>query len=226
MTHTIPTAEFILVAMWFIWWQRRQRTRGETVQTPNQTAISIQVLATNFVRAHSPNQPIRRIDHVWKKPSAGVVKINVDASFHEDKFTGACGAVAREDHGKFLGATTHVLPHVSSVGSAELFAIRCGLYLAAKLGCMKLIIESDSLTALEAISDPNAYMGVDVPIIAECSLMSMDYTSISFDYCTREANLIADGLAKHCFSISKSEEWETLVPDFILHHYVNDLAVI
>ena len=92
---------------------------------------------------------------------------------------------------------------MSSAGSAELFAIRCGLYLAAKLGCMKLIIESDSLTALEAISDPNAYMGVDVPIIAECSLMSMDYASISFDYCSREANLIADGLAKHCFSISK-----------------------
>ena len=63
-THDIPTAELILVAMWFIWWQRRQVVKGETVPTPEQSAISIQVLATNFVRVNTPNQPIRKNDQV------------------------------------------------------------------------------------------------------------------------------------------------------------------
>ena len=79
-THDIPTAELILVAMWFIWWQRRQVVMGETVPTPEQSAISIRVLATNFVRVNTPNQPIRKNDQVWKKPSRGVIKVNVDAS--------------------------------------------------------------------------------------------------------------------------------------------------
>ena len=38
--------------------------------------------------------------------------------------------------------------------------------------------------------------------------------------------MITDGLAKHSFSNSTSEVWETFVPDFILQNYVNDLAII
>ena len=70
---------------------------------------------------------------MWKKPGRGVIKLNVDASFHEENLHGACGVVARDDHDKLLGAATQVLPHVSSAGSAEILAIRSGLYLAANL---------------------------------------------------------------------------------------------
>lgn len=154
--HEIPVAELILVAMWFLWWQRRQCTKGESIQTPEQSAMSIWVLATNFVRAYTPNQPIRKNDHNWKKPTDGAIKVNVDASFHAETLSGACGAIARDDRGNFLAAATCVLPHVSNVHSAELLAVRSGLTLAANLGCTKVIIESDSMVALEAISDPNA----------------------------------------------------------------------
>lgn len=164
-------------------------------------------------------------NHQWKKQAEGAVKVNVDASFHADNFSGACGAVARDDRGNFLAATTCAIPHVSSASSAELSAIRCGLILATNLGCTKLILESDCMTALEAISDPNTYMGIDLPIVAECSLMAMEFESISFTHCSREANMVADGLAKHSFSLRKSETWDA-VPNFILHSYVNDLALI
>ena len=124
-----------------------------------------------------------------------------------------------------MAATTCAIPHVSSASSAELLAIRCGLILAVNFGCTKLILKSDCTTALEAISDPNAYMRTDVPIVVECSLMAMEFKSISFTHCSREANMVADGLAKHSFSHSKTETWD-VVPDFILHSYVNDLALI
>ena len=129
----IQMAELILVAMWFIWWQRRQVSKGETISTPEQSAISIRVLATNFVRANTPKLATYKKDQVWKKPGRGVIKLNVDASFHEENLHGACGVVARDDHDKLLGAATQVLPHVSSAGSAEILAIRSGLYLAANL---------------------------------------------------------------------------------------------
>ena len=129
----IQMAELILVAMWFIWWQRRQVSKGETISTPKQSAISIRVLSTNFVRANTPKLATYKKDQVWKKPGRGVIKLNVDASFHEENLHGACGVVARDDHDKLLGAATQVLPHVSSAGSAEILAIRSGLYLAANL---------------------------------------------------------------------------------------------
>ena len=64
--------------------------------------------------------------------------------------------------------------------------IRSGLILAEKLGCTKLIIESDSMLALENISDPNAYMETDVPIIEECSIMAMEFASIDFVHCSKQ----------------------------------------
>ena len=67
-------------------------------------------------------------------------------------------------------------------------AIRCGLTLGANLGCTNLAVESDSHNALEAISDPNTYMGIGVPIIAECSLLTLEFASITFDHFSGEAN--------------------------------------
>ena len=60
------------------------------------------------LRANTPNHPIRKRDHIWKKSVVRVFKINVDASFHADNFMGSCGVIARDDHGKFLGAATHL----------------------------------------------------------------------------------------------------------------------
>ena len=183
--HEIPATELILVAMWYIWWQRRQAVKGETIQTPDRTALLIKVLATNFVRANSPNQPTRKLDQIWRKPDSGIVKINVDASFHADTMAGACGAVARDEHGTFIAAASWILPHVVSADSAEIYAIRFGLILAANIGCTKIVIESYSLNALEAASNPEAYMGGDAAVITEATILAMEFSTVSCVRCCR-----------------------------------------
>ena len=54
-------------------------------------------------------------------------------------------------------------------------------------------------------------------MVAECSLLAMEFARVSYEFGSREANMLADGLAKHCLSNGTSEVWETFVPDFILH---------
>ena len=49
----VPMPELILVAAWYLWWQRRQHVKKESIQTAEKAAISIRVLATNFTRAYS-----------------------------------------------------------------------------------------------------------------------------------------------------------------------------
>ena len=77
---------------------------------------------------------------------------------------------------------------MASVEVAELIAIRCGLNLGANMVCTNLAVEYDFLNALEAISVPNTYMGIGVPIIAECSLLTLEFASITFHHSSREAN--------------------------------------
>lgn len=134
---------------------------------------------------------------MWKKLTAGVVKINVDASFHVGTLSGATGSVARDDHGEFIAAATWYLPHISTVDSAKITAIRNGFMLAANIGCNRLIIESNSTFAVEGVNQADAYLGPDLPIIVECTQLAADFASTTVVHCFRKANEVANSLAKY-----------------------------
>jgi hypothetical protein len=48
--ENIGFAEIILIASWYIWWERWQLVHGETIQTPFRSAMSIRVLANNYMK--------------------------------------------------------------------------------------------------------------------------------------------------------------------------------
>ena len=75
---------------------------------------------TNFFRANSLNQPVRKFDQIWKKPETGCVKINIDVSLHAETLAGACSASARDDRGYFIAAATWPLVHVPTVVSSDI----------------------------------------------------------------------------------------------------------
>ena len=114
-----------------------QVSKGENIQSPDRTTVLVRVLATNFVRAATLNHPIRKEIHTSKKPMEGTVRINIDASFHAETLSGSSGEVARDYKGNFIAATIWVLPHISTAESAEINAIRNGLFLAGNMGCRK-----------------------------------------------------------------------------------------
>jgi hypothetical protein len=72
-------------------------------------------------------------------------KLNVDASFYAEYFSGATGAVIRDDHGGFVEGSCCSLPSVADVVSAEARALGDGLLLAGQVGYSKLIVNSDCM---------------------------------------------------------------------------------
>ena len=87
------------------------------------------------------------------------------------------------------------------------------------------VIESESMVAVETINNPKAYFGLDVSIF-ECSQLAMDFTSVSYVHFSRDANHVADSLARHSFSLNSSQFWDSDTLDFILQKIVNDMAII
>ena len=67
--------DLIATAIWYVWWERRQATHGELIQTPSRTAHAIMVLALNYSRARKIKKGIAR--HGWTKPKEDFVKLNV-----------------------------------------------------------------------------------------------------------------------------------------------------
>ena len=91
--------DLVAVAVWYIWWERRKVTHGETVQTPSRTAHAISTLVLNYTRSKKKRMGIDR--HGWTKPKENFVKLNVDAGFDVDTGTGSTGSIIRDGRGFF-----------------------------------------------------------------------------------------------------------------------------
>lgn len=95
---SIEIPEIVALTCWYLWWQRREIIKGEQVQTTCHTAMAIQAMTLNFVRAASKPNPAPRLN-IWKKPLSEFQVLNVDASFSEGNYMGSCGMVVRDHNG-------------------------------------------------------------------------------------------------------------------------------
>jgi ribonuclease HI len=195
--NSVMVKETIAITCWYLWWIRRQQTRGESVPPIFRCKMSILAIAANSSKETKKKRESSEI--TWVKPPPRTVKINVDASFMADSSQGVVGAVARDYQGSFIAAMCIFLPHVASVEMAEAFAMKEGLTLAARLGCNSIIAESDSLVTVEACSGKETWWTSPAAIYADCFDIASSLGSARFAHCPREANQVAHEIVKYCF---------------------------
>jgi hypothetical protein len=122
--------DLLAVAVWYIWWERRQVSHGETIQSPPRIAHAILTLTLNYSRVQKKKEGIVR--YGWVRPREDFVKLNVDVGFSADSGMGSTGAIIREESGRFIAANCRGLSFLSDAATAEVTALRDGLILAAK----------------------------------------------------------------------------------------------
>ena len=87
-------------------------------------------------------------------------------------------------------------------------------------------MEADCRSAVDYMQNPSEYQGMDVDTVLECK----DFARILKKWIThsfREANSVADSLAKHGYYSTRSPSlWDNSIPDSISEHFVNDLSII
>jgi hypothetical protein len=118
-----------------------------------------------------------------------------------------------------------MLPHVSSVAMAEAHAMKEGLALAERLGCNRIIAESDSSETSEALIREQRWWNESATIYAECTDKVTNISDISFKFCSRETNQVAHELAKYSYSNKISCTWDNDPPSFLLDRLLNDVII-
>ena len=207
----VDRKDLIATAVWYIWWERRQATHGETVQAPSRSAQAISTLTLSYTQARKKNSRISR--HGWSKPKDSFVKLNIDAGFSYGTGTRGTRAILRSDRGIFPA-------------TPEAQALRDGLLLAGQFGCNRIEVNSDCVEVIEVMKEGGTSLGQAAAIYQECSMLSHNFTEVVFSHCPREANEAAHVLA------SRSEGNQTTVwiddppPDFLLHALANDASVL
>ncbi|CAN0923503.1 Putative ribonuclease H protein At1g65750, partial [Linum grandiflorum] len=86
----------------------------------------------------------------WSPPNQGWVKLNVDGSVNSNSQSAAIGVVLREEHGTWIGGFCCWIASQDTLHS-ELRALRNGLTWVKLLGYRQVLVETDSLTAVQLI---------------------------------------------------------------------------
>lgn len=80
---------------------------------------------------------------VWKPPSPGILKINVDDAVFSSSNFFSVGLVGRDNFGTLIFAEGRIMQGDFSPKTAEFIAVREGLSKAISLVCEELVVESD-----------------------------------------------------------------------------------
>ncbi|KAF7824249.1 ribonuclease H [Senna tora] len=168
------------ISCWYIWKQRNDWVFNNRHNLANSLIPIIYIHMRNFTAANNSiccdSNFQKHLEFIsWKPPEQDWMKINVDGSHRKDDNSICCGGVVRDNIGRWITGFTKRLGHGSEF-QAEIWAILLGLRFAHDKGFPKVIIETDSIMALNFVqsnTDIQHPLGGIRARIRE--LLSMDY---------------------------------------------------
>jgi ribonuclease HI len=191
----------LIVCLLWQWWTRRNKINakentGNAEQLVSQVRYWAEECAEYYKKKQAGN---RRISDVqWQAPKGDVLKINVDGAFCADTKSGGWGFVVRDQSGCVRGSWAGALHHVSSAAQSEILACEEATKAAAGWGMTSIIVESDSLNLVRAMSSTDfdrAYEGV---VYRDLRLyMNLTFNSFEFSHVPRTCNSLAHNLAAY-----------------------------
>lgn len=125
-----------------------------------------------------------------------------------------CGGILRNEQGEFLFAFAYKLDHCS-VLEAELWAIYHGLSIVWGRGFRNLVVESDSANAIRLLSEVRVDLDPLSHLVRGIKNMISQEAEIRWDHVLREANQLADILAKESSMLaSVCKIYDVIPPSF------------
>nr|KYP44610.1 Putative ribonuclease H protein At1g65750 family [Cajanus cajan] len=159
----------------------------------------------------------------WVCPPSGLIKLNGDGAVSYSG-TSSCGGLIRDPDGRCILAFSRQLDRCSVI-KAELWAITQGLRLIhlKKLGT-HILIESDSLEAITLLRNGCPRQNECFDLVQEISELAASCETVSYLHIGREANLVADLLAKQCNIGEENLIIYNSPPSFIIRALAADLT--
>ncbi|XP_021769837.1 uncharacterized protein LOC110734082 [Chenopodium quinoa] len=158
----------------------------------------------------------------WKPPSGSRVKVNVDAGVWEG-LGSSVGAVVRRADGSACAAMTWMVDDRWAPNIAEAKALLFGLQMPVDLGYKDVVMESDCLGLINAVSSRERGSSTFHLILDDVYHVSSLFESIRWSFVRREGNRVAHELA-HCmpWAIGK-QVWSSTFPECIVALLNSDL---
>lgn len=207
----------LLCGMWAVWHARNSRVHEEkekSVKSSVQWAVDT---AFDLWKAgsESGSSAKDKIPEIWKPPDGEVVKVNVDASFIHSSSCGSTGCLMRDANSNLIQARSRWWAYAPSALVMEANAFREGVKLAADLGKRAVILESDCQVLVKLWNRRDGDRSEITSILREVVELSRNFTSFSFEFVPRTANVAAHLCAKSASADRQRCVWVNMVPSFL-----------
>lgn len=206
--------EVIAAGCWYLWWLRRRHTHHDSCPLSFRWTTSVLAIVGNYVKSITQRRELN--EHKWKRPEARFIKVNVDASYHEEEGSGATAAIIRDEKGRFIAAQCKFIRFAADAVTTEAMAMRDGLNLANRLGFNRVEAESDSLNVVNYCQGQHQWWDAAAAIYAECIDSATSIGKVIFTHCFREANVTAHELAKYSYCNKCDDSWTNKPPVFLI----------
>ncbi|XP_060178282.1 uncharacterized protein LOC132608243 [Lycium barbarum] len=134
------------------------------------------------------------VTQCWNKPQAGSIKINTDGSFDKRNGKAGIGGVVRNENGDFIFAFS-IPVQARSSNQAEAIAARFGVDWCIQHGHSNIQLELDSLLVTNMLIQKGTN-NLKLKETISCTAKMLSNHAAQVSHCYREANRVADFLAK------------------------------
>ena len=158
-------------------------------------------------RATMHNLPSSPQPRRWTAPIPGQLRLDVDAAFDANSKCYGLGAVIRDSAGSLIAAGVWPGQQASSVGLAELMAVKAGLQMAKEYGLSSLIVYCDAVNEVAKLKQNALPANEDGIVISDIKQLASTLNVVSFNYFSRICNGVAHCLARNALHRLSSECW-------------------
>lgn len=149
-----------------------------------------------------------RSDWSWVRPDQGWLKINTDGAV-SSALMASCGGVLRDAEGRWHKGFSRNLGDIVTQNAflAELLAVQTAVELVMSLDIPHIIVENDSLEVINCLEDGHTHGHQYAHIVQGILTLKAAHGSMLFQHTNREANLVADYLAKVGLNLPCGNHW-------------------
>ncbi|XP_059441059.1 uncharacterized protein LOC132173561 [Corylus avellana] len=172
-----------------------------------------------------PRGSIEVAESRWRRPPAGFVKLNWDASLDVSMAKMGFGVVARDHMGKVVAALCDSRPYCSEPEGAETLAAWTAAEFCLQLGLEKVCLEGDARVVVQAIQYEANRGGKYGHVSHDIAEMLGGLQEWRVQHVPREGNGAAHCLAKYALSCMERCIWLDDFPHCIKEAILADQAI-
>ena len=184
-------------AIWNLWLHRNHFAFNSLHKLPDPVAQSLGFASEFFCLSGGDaiTKSLTVVSIKWHAPPLGWAKLNTDGSSLGNSGLAGGGGVIRDSCGSWLGGFSQHIGHTASV-QAELRAFKDGLILIIDLVIPYLVVEMDSLVAVDLVSSLSTVNVFLRSLVNDCRLLLEKFDRVSIKHIFKEANKCANILTK------------------------------